>query len=95
MEDFVFGTVRQTTFNQMKYTEEERQRLVTEYAYRTKQDPDKVSRDLGFGYLIEKYGSSGDSYLVENPDHSDDDGKFKKTRRKNTHLTPKKKKRKK
>jgi hypothetical protein len=44
--------------------------------------------------MIEKTGGDGESYYVPNPDWQDEDGNFKKFRKKNTHLTPKKKKRK-
>ncbi|MBC7750066.1 MAG: hypothetical protein H7Z76_16095 [Methylotenera sp.] len=78
----------------MRYTNEERNRLINEYSERTGKDPKEVSLDFTLNYLTEKSGSSGDSYLVENPDYLDENGKFIKMRKKNTHLTPKKKKRK-
>jgi len=45
--------------------------------------------------LIEKTGSNGETYLINNPDCYDEDGSFIKQRNPMTHLTPKKKKRKK
>ena len=78
----------------MRYTYEERERLVNEYSERVGTTKEKTSELLTFGHLIEKWGLSSDSYLVENPDHTDENGKFIKVRKKNTHLTPKKKKRK-
>lgn len=78
----------------MRYTNEERNRLINEYSERTGKNAKDVSELFSLDRLIEKYGSSGDSYLVENPDYLDNNGKFQKTRKKNTHLTPKKKKRK-
>ena len=45
--------------------------------------------------LIEKTDGNGKTYLVDNPELIDDEGNFKKYRNKQTHLTPKKKKRKK
>jgi hypothetical protein len=44
--------------------------------------------------MIEKSDGRGNIYLVENPDFYDEDGNFKKYRNKQSHLTPKKKKRK-
>ena len=79
----------------MRYTHEERERLVNEYSERVGTTKEKVLELLTYGHLIEKYGSGNESYLVENPDYTDENGKFVKTRKKNTHLTPKKKKRKK
>lgn len=38
--------------------------------------------------------ANGETYLVPNPDYTDGEGNFRKYRNKNTHLTPKKKKRK-
>lgn len=78
----------------MRYTNEERKRLINEYVERTGKNIINVSELFSLEKLVEKYDSSGNSYLVENPDYLDDDGKFQKTRKKNTHLTPKKKKRK-
>lgn len=78
----------------MRYTYEERDRLVTDYANRTGITKDKSSELFTYGKLVEKYGSGQESYLVENPDCIGENGKLVKTRRKNTHLTPKKKKRK-
>jgi len=78
----------------MKYTYEERDRLVTDYANRNGITKDKTSELFTYGKLIEKYGSGQESYLVENPDCINENGKLVKTRRRNTHLTPKKKKRK-
>lgn len=78
----------------MRYTLETWDRLVNEYSARTGKDTKKVSLLFSEGKLVEKYGSRGNSYLVENPDLLTDDGKFKKNRKKNSHLTPKKKKRK-
>lgn len=79
----------------MKYTYEERDRLVSEYAERVGTTKEKASELFTYGQLVEKYGSGGESYLVENPDCIGENGKLQKTRRKNTHLIPKKKKRKK
>lgn len=78
----------------MRYTNEERERLINEYAERVGTTKEKTSELLTFGHLIEKWGSSSESYLVENPDHINEYGKLVKVRKKNTHLTPKKKKRK-
>ena len=78
----------------MRYTQEERARLVNEYVNRTGKKLEKVSEDLSLNYLTEKYGGSDESYLVENPDFLNEEGKLVKMRKKNTHLTPKKKKRK-
>jgi len=78
----------------MRYTNEERERLINEYAERVGTTREKVSELFTYGHLIEKYGSGNKSYLVENPDYTDERGNFVKTRKKNTHLTPKKKKRK-
>lgn len=79
----------------MKYTYEERERLVNEYAEIVGTTKEKASELFKYGHLIEKYGSGNESYLVENPDYTYERGNFVKTRKKNTHLTPKKKKRKK
>lgn len=79
----------------MRYTNEERERLVNEYAERVGTTKEKASELFTYGRLIEKYGSGNESYLVENPDCTDERGKFVKIRKKNTHLIPKKKKRKK
>jgi hypothetical protein len=79
----------------MRYTNEEIEILANEYAERVGITKEKASKLFTQGYLIEKTGSESESYLVENPDYLDDNGMFQKTRRKNTHLTPKKKKRKK
>lgn len=78
----------------MRYTNETRQRLINEYSERTGKDKKVVSELFALDKLIEKYGSSGESYLVENPDYLNENGKIIKVRKKNTHLTPKKKKRK-
>lgn len=78
----------------MRYTYEERDILVTDYANRTGITKDKASELFTYGKLVEKYGSGQESYLVENPDCINENGNLVKTRRKNTHLTPKKKKRK-
>lgn len=79
----------------MRYTNETRERLINEYSQRTGKNKEVVSELFSLERLIEKYGSNGDSYLVENPDYTNENGKFIKTKKKNTHLTPKKKKRKK
>jgi hypothetical protein len=79
----------------MRYTNEERLRLVKGYCERTGKKIESVSELFRQGYLVEKYGSGNESYLVENPDYIDENGKFVKLRKKNTHLIPKKKKRKK
>jgi hypothetical protein len=79
----------------MRYTNEERLRLIKGYCERTNKSIEEVSRLFTEDKLIEKYGSGDESYLVENPDYTDERGNFVKTRKKNTHLTPKKKKRKK
>jgi hypothetical protein len=79
----------------MRYTNEERLRLIKGYCEITNKSIEEVSRLFAEDKLIEKYGSGDESYLVENPDYTDENGKFQKTRKKNTHLTPKKKKRKK
>jgi len=71
----------------MRYTYEERERLVNEYAERVGTTKEKTSELFSYGHLIEKYGSSDESYLVENPDYIDENGKFIKIRKKNTHLT--------
>lgn len=78
----------------MRYTNEEREMLINEYAERVGTTKEKVSKLFTYGHLIEKYGSGNESYLVENPDYTDERGNFVKTRKKNTHLMPKKKKRK-
>lgn len=44
---------------------------------------------------IYKTDGMGNSFLVDNPDGFDDNGRFKKIRHKPTNVTPKKKKRKK
>jgi len=79
----------------MRYTNEERLRLIKGYCERTNKSIEEVSRLFTEDKLTEKYGSSDESYLVENPDYTDESGNFVKTRKKNTHLTQKKKKRKK
>jgi len=79
----------------MRHTNEERERLVNEYSERVGTTKEKVSELFTHGHLIEKYGSGNESYLVENPDYTDETGSFLKIRKNNTHLTPKKKKRKK
>jgi hypothetical protein len=78
----------------MRYTYETTERLINEYCERTGKDKNEVSELFSLEKLIEKHGSSGDSYLVENPLYINDNGKLKKVRKKNSHLTPKKKKRK-
>lgn len=45
--------------------------------------------------MIEKTDGNGNSYMVPNPNYEDEDGNFKKFRRKATNVTPRKKKRKK
>jgi len=76
----------------MRYTQEERDRLIKDYCLLNNKNYEKVSLDFSLNYLIEKFGSNSESYLVENPDYLDENGKIKKIRKKNTHLTPKKKK---
>lgn len=44
--------------------------------------------------FLQKSDGEGNTYDVPNPDYYDEDGSFIKVRKKNTHLTPKKKKRK-
>lgn len=44
--------------------------------------------------LIEKTDGNGNTYLVDNPEYFDENGKFKKYRNPMSHLKPKKKKRK-
>lgn len=56
----------------MRYTNEEKNRLINEYCERTGKDPKEVSEDFSLNYLTEKHGSSGESYLVENPEYSDE-----------------------
>ena len=78
----------------MRYTYETRERLINEYSQRTGKSKEVVSELFSLEKLIEKHSSSGDSYLVENIDYKNENGKFVKIRKKNSHLTPKKKKRK-
>jgi len=79
----------------MRYTYEERERLVNECAERVGKTKEKVSELFTHGHFIEKYDSRNGFYLVENHEYTDETGNFLKIRKKNTHLTPKKKKRKK
>lgn len=67
--------------------------LIEEYSLRTGINREQVSIMFHQGKLIEKSGSNM-TYLVENPDNINESGNYKKVRKKNTHLTPKKKKRK-
>jgi len=78
----------------MRYTNEEKIRLIFEYSERSGKNIEEVSTLFQSQKLIEKFGSSQESYLVENEDYLSENGKFQKVRKKNTHLTPKKKKRK-
>jgi len=78
----------------MQFTNETRKEFIEEYSKRTGKTIDKVNELYNFGQLVIKYGSDAKPYLVENPDYLNDEGKLKKVRRKNSHLTPKKKKRK-
>lgn len=78
----------------MRYTSEEMNEFINEYAERVGTTKEKVQELYSNQSLVVKTGSYG-SYLVENPYYLDEYGNFKKTRKKNTHLTPKKKKRKK
>lgn len=79
----------------MRHTHEERERLINEYAERVGTTKEKASEMLTYGEVVEKYGSSGQSYLVDSPGSLNEFGNRVKTRRKNSHLTQKKKKRKK
>jgi len=78
----------------MEFTNETRKEFIEEYSKRTGKSIEKVTELYSFGKLVIKYGSNAKPYLVENPDYLDEAGKLKKVRKKNTHLTPKKKKRK-
>lgn len=55
---------------------------------------DQEIKGLNSGRLTTKTGSDCELMVVDNPNRFNSEGQYQKARKKNTHLTPKKKKRK-